>query len=236
MIDLSNLDLTTIELLKRYNSLDTFVKNYLYSSIVSNVKISKEDIEKELEEIYNLYEIKDEPQLSKWLSKNNFKTKNDLIENIKDTLKPKVYAEENFSKKVESKFIKEKDDLDQVIYQLIRCKSVSKARALYLEIKDDKTDFGSLAKIHSEGPEKITRGIVGPVALSKANPVVIQLLKTAEPGEVNKPIFAEGWNLIIQLETIIRAQLDDNMRTKLAVQLFNEWLNIEVSELIKTKY
>ena len=104
MIDLPDLDPTTIELLKKYNSLDTFVKNYLYSSILSEVKIPKEEIDKELDNICNLYELKDETKLNNWLSKNNFKTKNDLLENIKETIKPKLYAEANFSKKVESKF------------------------------------------------------------------------------------------------------------------------------------
>ena len=235
MIQLPELKKDTISMLNKYDSLNIFVKNFLLNKITESVEVPQSQIEGEINTLLVQYKIKDESELIKWLAKSN-KTKDDLISQIVKPLKTKNYALSQFSNKIENRFLKTKDDLDQVVYLLIRSKNKNKARALYLQIKDDKNDFGELAKKYSEGPENLTRGIVGPVSLTKANPVLIKLLKSSKPDEINSPIFAGGWYLVTQLETIIKAKLDDNMRDMIAIELFNEWLNEEVANKINLSY
>ena len=235
MIQLPELKKDTISMLTEYNSLNIFVKNFLLNKITENIEVTQFQIDEEINRLIAQYQIKDESEMIAWLAQSN-KTKDDLIAEIIKPLKTKNYAMSKFSNKIENRFLKTKDDLDQVVYLLIRSKSRNKARALYLQIKDDRNDFGELAKKYSEGPENLTRGIVGPLSLTKANPTVVKLLKSSKPGEIHSPIFAGGWFLVIQLETIIKAKLDDNMRDMIAIELFNEWLNEEGTKKINDSY
>ena len=72
-----------------------------------------------------------------------------------------------------------------VIYSLIRVKDFFKARELYLRIIGNEAEFGDLAAEFSEGIEKKTRGVVGPMPLGRSHPnkakkkIILQLILIA---------------------------------------------------------
>ena len=72
---------------------------------------------------------------------------------------------ENFKNELESYFLKRKDNLDTILYSLIRVRDMDLANELYLKIKDDNEDFQEIARQFSEGFEKNTGGLIGPVQL-----------------------------------------------------------------------
>ena len=86
-------------------------------------------------------------------------------------------------------------------------------------------EFGELASIHSEGMEKQTRGIIGPIPLDKAHPVLAEQLRTSKIGEVSQPFKVDKYYLVIRVESYKPVQLDNLMREKMSEELFEEWLN-----------
>ena len=90
--------------------------------------------------------------------------------------------QERFAAKAEARFLERKNELDQVVYSLLRLENSFLARELYLQIESGESNFADLAKRYAEGPERNTNGIVGPVSLTQAHPVLVEKLRVAQPG------------------------------------------------------
>jgi parvulin-like peptidyl-prolyl isomerase len=142
------------------------------------------------------------------------------------------HCEAHFAHRAEQRFLARKPQLDQVIYSLLRVKEASLARELYLRIAEGEADFAELAASYSQGPEQATRGIVGPVPLLQAHPVLAERLRTSRPGELQAPIAIDQWWLVVRLERLHAASFDDEMRQRMALELFEEWVDEEVRQQI----
>ena len=62
---------------------------------------------------------------------------------------------------VEEQFLR-KNDLDTVIYSLLRVKSPGLARELWISLSEGEVTFAELASRFSDGPEAQTKGVIGP--------------------------------------------------------------------------
>jgi parvulin-like peptidyl-prolyl isomerase len=142
------------------------------------------------------------------------------------------HCEEHFSHRAEQRFLARKPQLDQVIYSLLRVEDAFLARELYLRIAEGEADFAELAATYSKGPEQATRGIVGPVPLLQAHPTLAERLRTSRPGELQPPLPIEQWWLVLRLESLRSASFDDEMRQRMARELFEEWVDEEVRRQI----
>lgn len=143
---------------------------------------------------------------------------------------------ENFQQKAEARFLQRKDSLDQVVYSLIRVNDHDLARELYLQISEAEASFSKLARLHSEGPEKLTRGIVGPAPLNQGHPQLVTRLKSAAPGELMQPFAIESWWVIVRLEERLESRFDVATAERMANELFEHWLeeslNTRINQLI----
>lgn len=137
-------------------------------------------------------------------------------------------AQEMFSSKSEARFFKRKDQLDQVTYSLLRTKDAHLARELYLQILDEESDFPELAKRYSDGPERHTRGLIGPKPLTVAHPQLVEKLRTATDGRVMEPFqLAEYW-VIVRREKLQSACFDQAVSDAMALELLQEHIQQEV--------
>jgi parvulin-like peptidyl-prolyl isomerase len=142
------------------------------------------------------------------------------------------HCEEHFSHRAEQRFLARKNQLDQVIYSLLRVEDAALARELYLRIAEGEADFAELAARYSQGPERSTRGVVGPVPLLQAHPALAELLRTSRPGQLQAPLRIEQWWLVVRLESLRSAGFDHEMRDRMARELFDEWVEEEMRILL----
>jgi parvulin-like peptidyl-prolyl isomerase len=142
------------------------------------------------------------------------------------------HCEEHFSHRAEQRFLARKNQLDQVIYSLLRVEDAALARELYLRIAEGEADFAELAAGYSQGPERSTRGVVGPVPILQAHPALAELLRTSRPGQLQPPLRIEQWWLVVRLESLRSASFDTEMRDRMARELFDEWVDEEVALLL----
>jgi len=145
------------------------------------------------------------------------------------------HCEEHFVHRAEQRFLARKPQLDQVIYSLLRVEDASLARELFLRISEGEADFAELAATYSQGPERATRGIVGPVPLLQAHPTLAERLRTIRPGELQPPLPIEQWWLVMRLESLRSASFDDEMRLRMSRELFEEWVEEEVARHITAR-
>ena len=142
------------------------------------------------------------------------------------------HGQRHFRPKAEARFLDRKTELDRVVYSLLRLKDQGLARELYLRIDEEAASFADLAATYAEGPEQSTRGIVGPVALTQAHPVLAERLRTATPGQLLEPFRIEGWWVVVRLEQLTPAVFDQATASQMTQELLDQWLNEEVERRI----
>ncbi|MCP9818140.1 peptidylprolyl isomerase [Synechococcus sp. Cruz-9H2] len=142
------------------------------------------------------------------------------------------YSHNSYGPEAEIRFLDRKLDLDQVTYSLMRVSDGDLAEELYCQLKEEGADFATLVAAHAEGSERVTRGLIGPVAISAGHPAVAEKLRVGSPGQLWPPFkVAELW-LLVRLEQRFPAQLDQDMRSEMVNELFQIWFKEQVNLLM----
>jgi parvulin-like peptidyl-prolyl isomerase len=126
-----------------------------------------------------------------------------------------LWCQERWGAELQTIFLKRKPELDQVTYSLLRLRNGELASELYLQIKEGEASFAELAQEFSEGPEKQAGGLVGPMPLTQPHPGLARLLQVSQPGQLWPPKALEGWWVIVRLEALHGAILDQAMQERL---------------------
>ena len=229
---MQSLDLLTnecINLLHKNKLLKPLIRSEIANSILAEVVLDKDLKEKTIQDFKAKAGIPSDNELEDWLKLNEL-NETDLENLALKDIKLNKYCEKEFNNNVEAHFLERKKQLDIVIYSLLRLKDFYKARELYLRISEKEEDFGDLATLFSEGIENATRGIIGPVPLEQAHPALVNTLRNSTPGEVQPPIQIDGSYLIVRVESLDTAHLDDFMRNKMRLELFNKWIDVKTNE------
>ncbi len=137
-----------------------------------------------------------------------------------------------FAEDVELRFLARKTDLDEIHYSLIRVHEGNLAFELHQRLIEGEVDFGTLASTYSEGPERDSHGQLGPVPLSQAHPVLVDKLRTSQPGQLWEPFFLKDIWVILRLDQWVGARLDETTRQQLLDELLNEWVHQRALELL----
>jgi len=134
------------------------------------------------------------------------------------------HCERLYRPKAEARFLERKQQLDRVVYSLLRLEDGGLARELYFQLQDGEATFADLAARYAQGPERATRGIVGPVPLTQAHPQLVERLRTAPVAEVQEPFQIEQWWLLFRLDSLTPATFDEPMALQMSQELFEQWL------------
>ena len=220
----------SINLLQKNQLLSPLLKAEILREKISNIKINDDIKIKTVDSFINQLGLNNDKSLEEWLKKNHLK-KEEFEDLALNKIRIKKFCEKNFYHKTESHFLQRKNELDIVVYSLIRLRDRFKANELYLRIEEKEADFSELASKFSEGLERKTRGIIGPSPIGKAHPRLAELIKTSELGKVQPPIALEGFYLILRVESYDEACLDDFMKEKMGEELLNNWLDRQTNEL-----
>ena len=221
---LNNLSSEFIILLRKNGLLNQFVKNFITNLICSKVdlKINIDEISKEFCKKNNLLEDRD---LANFLLLKGMNIE-DHKRNLENSEKIKFIALKEFSKNAETEFLNSKNILDQYTYSLITVNDSDLAYELYLQIESEEAEFTKLARQYSSEGNTNKMGIIGPQSIGNVHPVLKEKLLTAKKGELLNPFQVDKWWVVLRLEEKKEAKLDDFVRTKISLSLFDKWVNI----------
>jgi parvulin-like peptidyl-prolyl isomerase len=158
----------------------------------------------------------------------------DLRDLIDRELQLRKFKTAKWENQVESYFCQRKSQIDRVVFSMIRVKEIDVAEEIYFRLVAEESSFVEQAPLHSEGIEAKTKGISGPVEFGKLDPILANALITLQPGEVLPPLRIGEWWVVLQLESIISAQLDLEMHQYLTEELYNQWIYEAVQKLLST--
>ena len=224
---MQNLNPETLALLRRHNLLKPLIRAEIISKTVEAIELSTEQSDIIWSNFKEKNKLESKESFEAYLTNNGLK-ENDLRWQLELATRVKIHSQVHFQHKAEARFLARKEQLDQVVYSLLRLQDGYLARELYLRISGGEANFADLAANYSQGPEAKTKGIVGPVPMTQAHPAVSERLRTSQPGELLQPFRVNQWWLIVRLERYEAAQFDDNTRQRMAQELFQVWLNQEL--------
>ena len=219
-------------LLKRNNLLKPLIRAELTDEILSKVELEENTKRSITKDFFDRSGIQSENDFKSFLIKNNI-TQSDFEKKILFETKLNTYSLKEFSNKIDSYFLERKQFLDVVIYSLIRVSDLFMAKEIYQRIIEEEDDFGDLAIKYSEGIEKKTRGIIGPIPLIQGHPQLVEQLPKFKPGDVQAPMFLDQSYLIIRVESFEPVKLDNFMREKMAQEIFNNFIDKQADTISK---
>ena len=222
-----------LALLRRHNLLRKLVESQVVAEAVGDEPLDAASKDEARRQFLRNNGIADQEALTRFLVLNGL-TAADLDRLIEMPARIRRHAQEHFQHKAEARFLSRKNQLDRVVYSLLRLKDGLLARELYLQIAAGEASFADLAARHAEGPEKATNGIVGPVPLTQAHPILAERLRTSTPGVLQEPFRVEEWWLVVRLENFSPASFDPAMAQQMAAELFSEWVGEETSRKLAT--
>ena len=229
---ISGLSTDCLALLQRHNLLRSLIERQVIAAAVEDVVLSADEKNQAQSLFLQQRQIRNKEALRAFVSRYGLSAA-DLEGLIELPLKIEKHCKEHFSKKAEAHFLSRKDSLDRVVYSLLRVKDLLLARELYFRIAAGEGNFADLAAAYAEGPEKSTKGVIGPVPITQAHPHLAELLRTSTPGKLLEPFQIEEWWLVARLESYTPASFDDATERQMSKELFDLWVNGEVNNLIQ---
>ena len=220
--------------LARHQLLIPLLRQSVIAMAVAAVTLAEEERQKAQQEWGASHGLRSADDLRAHLQRHEL-TEADVLWQAELPARIDRHCQEHFLHRAEQRYLARKNQLDQVIYSLLRVEDASLARELFLRISEGEADFAELAATYSQGPERATRGIVGPVPLLQAHPTLAERLRTIRPGELQPPLPIEQWWLVMRLESLRSASFDDEMRLRMSRELFEEWVEEEVARHITAR-
>lgn len=215
-------------LLQNYNLLRPLVEQMVMTAAIADIDVSEDamnDARLELLQQQGLETLEQWPQLMESIGR----PEQEVVAQLQRVVQRQSFMRERFAPKAEARFLERKNELDQVVYSLLRLKNSFLARELYLQIDSNESNFADLAKRYAEGPERNTNGIVGPVSLTQAHPILVEKLRVAQPGLLLEPFQISEWWLVVRLERYSPATFTDEVSDQMCREMLNAWIAEETT-------
>lgn len=133
---------------------------------------------------------------------------------------------------VEQHFLRRKPELDQAVYSLLRVGERSLAEEYHQRIASGEADFAQVASSHSEGRERLSRGVIGPLPIVAAHPEIAGRLRVGKPGQLWPPFKVSTVWVVLRLEEQVPARLNPATRSRMMDELFEAWLKERVKQVL----
>ncbi len=219
-----------VNFLENANLLENTVKELITNKLIDKINIGEKQFDEFFQEFLKKNQIYEEKQFINFLDKNSF-SKKILQRKLLRSIKIQKLCRNEFKKQAKDYFLQNKNIFDKVSYTLIRTSNLQLAKELYLKIEGGEENIHDLAEKYSEGDEKFTRGIVGPIPLNQGNYLIRQKISISKEGELIEPFKVENWWIILKLEKFFKIKYTQQLEISICRDLFEERI-MKTSKLI----
>ncbi|AFY73836.1 parvulin-like peptidyl-prolyl isomerase [Synechococcus sp. PCC 7502] len=235
-LEINNQKFLSEELIERvvnYGMIPQLVREIIIDQVTANIEITQDEGKLALQQALQQLNIDSNEKLEQWL-RYHCMSMNQLELRAIRALKLTKFKQQKWESKVNFTFLERKQNLERVIYSLIRTKDFCTAQELYFRINEGEQPFDQLAREYSMGPEAETGGLVGPVKLASIDPTLGKILRSIDVGKIHIPTVIGDWIILVRLEKILPAKLDSAMKQRLIDENFNKWLEDSIHQKIKS--
>ena len=227
------IDQVDLAQLARFQLLRPYLRQLVLEEVLAGVTLAPEELAAAQRQFLQDNALENQEQLVGYCHYRGL-SDSDLEYRIAHPMRLWKYAEQQFGARAESHFLARKQSLDRVVYSLLRNKDAGLIREFYLQVREGETDFADLAAEYAEGPERTTRGIVGPVPLSQGHPELVTRLASAQTGVLLDPFPIEDWWVLVRLENHVPATYGPEAAEAMTQELLEAWLEEQVNQRIQS--
>ena len=209
--------------------LPVFVRRFIERSSSSSISPSEADQTLYQQGFLRKERISSPEELNFWLTTQDI-SEPQLSRQLFYSLQLEQFKHSKYSSQVENQFLENKSNLDKVMYSMIRTKQRAKCYELYLRITEEEDSFADLASEFSEGVEQQVNGLIGPLELGTINVAIAERLRVSKQGQLWEPFQQDGWWVLLRLEKLLPAKLDDSMKRRIIDDLHNNWIRQKTKE------
>jgi parvulin-like peptidyl-prolyl isomerase len=229
----SVMDQVDLAQLGRFELLRPYLRQLVLQEVLAEITLDPEELAAAQRQFLQENALENQQQLVRYCQYHGL-TETDLKYRIAYPMRLWKYAEQQFGARAESHFLARKQSLDRVVYSLLRNKDAGLIREFYLQVREGEADFADLAAEYAEGPERTTRGIVGPVPLSQGHPELVTRLASAQTGLLLDPFPIEDWWVLVRLENHVPATYGPEAAEAMTQELLEDWLEEQVNQRIQS--
>ena len=221
--------------IRKGNLLRIYLKEFVLNEVTKNISIEKKQLEDAKRIFYKEKNINDNTKLNKFLLYNGINEK-DLEYQISLPLKIEILSTYVLENKIETHFLKRKDELDLYKYNAIRVKDGDLAHEIYFQLESGESNFFDLSRKYSLDKKMFPDGVIGPKNAVGLHPLIREKLRNYNIGNLIKPFQIDNWWLIIKLLKKKQASLDKNTSKQMALEICEIFVHDKVNELIKKNF
>ncbi|MBW4662247.1 MAG: peptidylprolyl isomerase [Drouetiella hepatica Uher 2000/2452] len=223
-----------VSALVQYKLLETLVGQVVLDKVVEEISLSEQEVFHALVGPTDVAIPEDfHGFLAQWCQQKSVTPEYFSAVMLRD-LRIEKFKEMGFANQIESEFLRNKLDFDQVEYSLIQMTDLLLAQEIYFQLRDDGASFEKLAQAHSLGSERVAGGWVGPVAMSTLPADVAMLFRSGAPKAIYGPMPVGDRFWIVRLEHLISARLTEATRSSLVNRLYTRWLQSQIQAVTST--
>lgn len=204
---------------------------WVLDEIVQVIELPAEQEKQLVRQFVEAQGVSSDEALQAWLKQKRL-SYNDLLYFATKKERLQRWQLRRYREEAEIRFLERKLDLDAVVYSLLRLKDRELADELFHRIQAGEDDFPGLAETYSEGQEKNTRGLIGPVPLAAGHPDLVSRLRVSRPGQLWPPFQVADLWVVMRFERLLPAQLNREMRARMVEELFQVWFRERVQLLM----
>tara|TARA_B100000965_G_scaffold400371_1_gene422142 strand:+ start:152 stop:853 length:702 start_codon:yes stop_codon:yes gene_type:complete len=222
----------TLQKLAKYGMLSLFIKNQILDREMKKISLS----EIEITEAKNLYKKSHKLESDEDFEHHKqirFYTDESIRYNIELPFKQYKFCKEMFGESLYTNYLKYKSFFDIVTYSIIRVDSESKSKEIYLQLKDDKRVFSELVNKYSQGPERKSQGIIGPIRLNQGHPLLQKQIIQNKDLCFSQPFKIDSKWIIIKVENFIESKLDDFVEKEIYKIELENFLKEEIKKYLE---
>ena len=225
----------SIDKIRKGNLLKVYLKELVINKITERIYIEKNQIENAKNNFFKENKLFDNNRLKQFLLYRGINEK-DLEYQLSLPLKLEILSNKVNQSKIESHFLKRKDELDLYKYNVIRINNCDLAHEIYFQLEGKESTFKRLSNQYSLDKEIFPEGIVGPKNLVGTHPEIKEKLRNFDNGNLIKPFQINNSWLIIKLLDRKEAKLDKKTCKMISLELCDIFIQNKVSQLIKNYY
>jgi hypothetical protein len=143
------------------------------------------------------------------------------------------FAQANFAGHAQAAFANRRQEMSRILFSLCTVKQKGLASELFMRIESGEAHFSIIAEKFAEGPERQTKGVLGPLPITKVNQALVKKLLDAGPGQLIGPLRDGDTWLIARLESYYPAEYDDPLATQLCQQKFMEEVDLKAQAILE---
>ncbi|HEY9625864.1 MAG TPA: peptidylprolyl isomerase [Coleofasciculaceae cyanobacterium] len=222
-------DSKVFSLLKDYQLLPQLLQEMITDQAIAAFDCTSAEEATMRQSFFAQHQVSTAVEQQQWLDQRRL-TLEEVMAPLRRRIRIEKFKQATWGHQVESYFLKQKDQLDRVVYSMIQHSDHDVITELYFRLQEQEQSFSELAPLYCQGIAAKTKGILGPVEFGQLPPDLAKLLHQGQPQQLLKTRIG-GWHIVAQVEALIPARLDEATQQRLLNELFNQWLQQEVNQM-----